>query len=829
MSMLAIAITAAIATFWVLAYVGAPLLVWTIAIGAYLVGLNVAGLMVEPLTLQITGGIFIALALLLNIPALRRLVITGPVFGAFKKVLPEMTSTEREALESGTVWWEGEMFRGKPDWQKLLDFKRTRITAEEQAFLDGPTNILCSMLDEWKILHEEKDLPKPVWDYIRGNGFFAMLIPKEHGGLGFSAYAQSCVVSKIATRSITAAVTVMVPNSLGPGELLVHYGTPEQQKQWLPGLASGKEIPCFGLTSPEAGSDATRLTDTGIVCMGEFDGRQVLGMRLNFNKRYITLAPVATVIGLAFRLYDPEHLLGDAGKNDYGITCALIPASFPGVDTGRRHYPGAVFMNGTVEGKDLFVPIDWIIGGKDMAGKGWRMLVECLSAGRGISLPALSTAAGWGAYGMTGIYTRLRRQFKMPVGKFEGVQEAMARIAGLTYTLEAARTLTASAVDHCAKTEHKGPSVTTAIAKYHMTEMMRKVLIDAMDIHGGRGVMMGPRNYLSSGYQAVPVAITVEGANILTRSLMIFGQGAIRCHPHVFPEMEAARNNDLAAFDHHFLAHVGSVMQHKIRTLSLGLTGGILAGSPVSGPMAKYYRQFTRMSSALYFVSNVTMGVLGGELKRKELLSARLGDVLSQLYLGSAVLKYYHDEGKTQEDLDHARWALEHALAEIGRAFDEFFANFPVRIVGWGMRVVVFPLGQPYRKPSDQLGSTIASQMMEPTALRGRLQQFAYIGKGVDDVTGRMAAAFTALLDVEEVYNRFQKVANKGEAGLGFDEQIKYCVEHKVITAEEARKIEAFDKLRYDAILTDDFSKEYLATGVESSGTQANAKSARVA
>jgi acyl-CoA dehydrogenase len=811
MSTLSIAIVTAIAVFWVLAYVGAPLLAWTVAVGAYLGGLYAAGLMTEPLTLQITGGVFFVLALLLNLPPLRRRLITGPVFAGFKKVLPEMTATEREALESGTVWWEGEMFRGKPDWHKLLKFERTRLTAEEQAFLDGPTNTLCAMLDEWKNLHEHKDLPEEVWSYIRSNGFFAMLIPKAHGGLGFSAYAQSCVVTKIATRSITAAVTVMVPNSLGPGELLVHYGTEAQQKHWLPGLAAGREIPCFGLTSPEAGSDATRLTDTGIVCMGEFEGKKVLGLRLNFSKRYITLAPVATVIGLAFRLYDPEHLLGDGDKSDYGITCALIPASHPGVKSGRRHYPGTVFMNGTVEGKDIFVPIDWIIGGKKMAGKGWRMLVECLSAGRGISLPALSTAAGYGAYGMTGIYARLRRQFKMPIGKFEGVQEAMARIAGLTYTLEAARSLTASAVDHCVKTEHKGPSVTTAIAKYHMTEMMRRVMIDAMDIHGGRGVMMGPRNYLAGGYQAVPVAITVEGANILTRSLMIFGQGAIRCHPHVFPEMEAARTNDLAAFDRHFLSHVGSVIHHKVRTLTLGVTGAWLAGSPVGGPMAYYYRQFTRMSSALYFVSNVTMGVLGGELKRKELLSARLGDVLSQLYLGSAVLKYYYDEGETQEDLDHARWALDHALAEIGKAFDEFFANFPVRVVGWGMRLVVFPLGQPYRRPSDKLGSTIAGQMMQPNALRDRLQRYAYIGRGENDVTGRMAAAFDALLAVEDAYNRFQKVANQGVAGLSFAEQIQYCVANKVISAEEARQIEAFDRLRYDAILTDDFTKEYLA------------------
>ena len=809
MSPFVIAVLTAIGGFWLLAYLGVPLLVWTVAIGLYLAALAASGLMTDAST--ITAIVFVVAALLLNVPALRRLVLTGWIFNLFKKVLPEMTPTEREALESGTTWWEGEMFRGRPDWQQLLNFQRTKLTAEEENYLNGPVNTLCAMLDEWKINHETMDLQPEVWDYIRNNGFFGMLIPKEHGGLGFSAYAQSCVVTKIATRSLTAAVTVMVPNSLGPGELLVHYGTPEQQKRWLPGLAAGKEIPCFGLTSPEVGSDAAKLTDTGIVCWGEHEGKRTLGLRLTFSKRYITLAPVATVVGLAFRLYDPEGLLGDKNKSDYGITCVLLPASHPGVEIGRRHYPGAVFMNGPIQGENLFVPVDWIIGGKDKAGKCWRMLVECLSAGRGISLPALSTAAGYGTYGMTGMYAKIRRQFKIPIGKFEGVQEAMARIAGLAYTLEAMRVLTASAVDYCLRTEHKGPSVTTAIAKYHMTEMMRRVVIDAMDIHGGRAVMLGPRNYLASGYQAIPVAITVEGANILTRCLMIFGQGAIRCHPHVFPEMEAARNNDAAAFDRHFLGHVGSVINRMVRTFTLGITGALLAGSPVSGPMAKYYRQLTRMSSALYFVSNVTMGVIGGQLKFKELLSARLGDVLSELYIASAVLKYYHDEGQQEDDRVHAQWAVEHSLAEIGKAFDEFFANFPVRPVGWFMRFTVFPFGKSYRKPSDSLGSKLAELMMQPTQLRERLLQRSYIGTGTDDISGRMVAAYNALLPIEDAYNRFQKVANKGVAGLSFAEQIKYCVANNVITAEEARAIEAYDKLRYDAILVDDFTKEYLA------------------
>ncbi len=801
----------ALIAFWVLAYIGVPLLVWTGVIAVYLILIWGTGL-IGTGALEISLILFGALALLFNLPALRRVVVTRPIFAGFKKVLPEMTSTEREALEAGAIWWEGEMFRGRPDWPQLLNFERTKLTREEQSFLDNECNTLCGMIDDWRIQFELKDLPEEVWSYIRSKGFFSMLISKEWGGKGFSAYAQSCVVTKIATRSITAAVTVMVPNSLGPGELLMHYGTDAQKKKWLPGLAAGKEIPCFGLTGPDAGSDAGAIPDIGIVCYGEWEGQRVLGMKLRFKKRYITLAPVATVVGLAFKLHDPEHLLGDHSKTEYGITCALVPASLSGIKIGSRAWPcNTPFMNGSIAGHDVFVPLDAIIGGREMAGKGWRMLVECLSAGRGISLPALSASAGKAGYFATGAYVRIRRQFKMPIGKFEGVQEAMGRIAGYAYQLEAMRTLTASAVDYCQRELHKGPSVVTAIAKYHMTEMMRQVLIDAMDIHGGRGVMQGPRNYLAQAYQAVPIAITVEGSNILTRNLMIYGQGSIRCHPFVFPEMEAARKDDLAEFDKLLFGHVGFSVNRGVRALTLGLTGSALAESPMPGPTAKYFKALTRMSAALAFVSDVTMGVVGGELKRKERLSARLGDVLSHLYMASSVLKYYYDEGQSQEDLPHVDWCLQNSLCEINKAFDEFFANFPVRPVAWLLRFMTFPLGRSYQRPSDELTGMIANMMMEPTALKARLTREVFVAEDRHDQSGRMKLAYDMLLKIEPVYNKFQKAIHKDKIpGFGVLEQLANCVKAGALTQAEADQLREYEELRLEAILTDHFTKEYI-------------------
>lgn len=798
-----LSIATGIGLFWLLAFRGAKLWLWTAAVVAYVLGLQQFGI-ISTTALQICLAVILPLAALFIIKALRRAIVTKPIFKTFKAVLPDMNDTEREALEAGDVWWEAEMFRGKPNWQKLLNFKRTQLTDEEQGFLDNETETLCAMLDDWQV-QQDKDLPEEVWNYMREHKFFAMLISKQWGGLGFSAYAQSCVVTKIASRSLAASVTVMVPNSLGPGELLMHYGTQEQKEDMLPKLANGEWIPCFGLTGPEAGSDAGAIPDTGVICMGEHDGEQVLGMRLNFSKRYITLAPIADVVGLAIKLYDPDGLLGDATKTDYGITCVLLPSDHPGVEIGRRHNPcNTPFMNGPINGQDVFVPLDFIIGGRDKAGQGWRMLVECLSAGRGISLPALASAASKAAYRTTGAYSRIRRQFKTPIGKFEGVQEATSRIAGYTYKLEATRGLTASAVDHCS------PSVVTAMAKYHMTDMMRTLLTDAMDVHGGRGVMAGPSNYLQSAYQAVPIAITVEGANILTRNLMIFGQGAIRCHPYVFPEMEAARNDDLLEFDELLWGHIGFSINRGVRALTHGLTGARFAKAPVDGPAKRYYQQLERMSAALAFTSDVTMGVLGGELKRKERLSARLGDVLSQLYMASATLKYFHDEGATVEDIPYMKWVLDDALAKIDQAFAEFYANFPVHPVAALMRFIAFPFGRSYKPVSDNLSSKLAEHMLKPSALRDRLTKELFLQRKDDDPIGVLELAFDKLVEIEPIYNRFVKAVAAGAAPMQFTltEQLAACVEQDIISQTEADQIAEFDGLRLESILVDAFDHE---------------------
>ncbi len=804
MSILSV-VLAALLVAWVLAYVGAPLLIWTLGAGLLLLALKAVGAL-GATAFAVSAAVFLALAVLLNVRPLRRAVLTGPIFGVFKKVLPEMSSTEREALEAGDTWWEADLFRGRPDWSKLLEFKYTALTPQEQSFLDNECEELCKLCDDWKIEFEDKDLPPQVWAYIREKKFFSMLIKKEYGGLGFSANAQSAVVTKLATKSITMAVTVMVPNSLGPGELLMHYGTDEQKQQWLPGLVSGKEIPCFGLTGPEVGSDATAMPDLGTVCYGQHEGKKVLGIRLDFSKRYITLAPIATVVGLAFKLRDPDGLLGDKAKADYGITCALIPAKHEGMEIGRRHYPGAAFHNGTIHGRGVFIPVDWIIGGPAMAGKGWRMLVECLSAGRGISLPALGTAAGQSAYRMTGVYGRFRRQFKVAVGKFEGVQEATGRIAGYAYTLEAMRVLTASAVDHCA------PSVVTAIAKYHMTELMRKIVSDGMDVMAGKAIQQGPRNFMATAYKAAPVAITVEGANILTRNLMIFGQGAIRCHEYVFPEMEAARDDDLPKFDQLLFGHVGFSINRAVRAFTLGLTGARLASSPVSGEMAPYFRRMERYSASLAFCSDLTMGVLGGKLKFMERLSARLGDVLSQLYIASAVAKFYLEGSKSEAELAHARWALDHAMHEIAKAFEGFIDNFPVAWARGVMRLVVFPLGNRVKPVSDRLNAQVADMILEPSDVRERLSWLVFKNGGVHDPVGRMEHAWEVALRSEAAYLKYYKHANRGElAGDTVADRLKDAVTRNLMSREEADQAAEYDRVRFDVILTDDFSKEYIA------------------
>ena len=733
-------------------------------------------------------------------------LITRPTFKMFKKVLPPLSQTEREAMEAGDVWWDGELFSGDPDWQKLHNYPRPQLGEIETAFIDNQVETLLAMLDDYKIVQKDKDLPKEVWDFLKTEGFFAMIIPEKFGGLGFSAIANSTIVSKIATKSLTAAVTVMVPNSLGPGELLLHYGTTEQQNRWLPSLAKGDDVPCFALTGPEAGSDAGSIPDSGVVCKGEHDGEEVLGLRLNWSKRYITLAPVATVLGLAFKMYDPDGLLGD--EKELGITCALIPTDHPGVKTGERHYPlNMAFMNGTTYGKDVFIPLDWVIGGQQGAGRGWRMLVECLSAGRGISLPALSTATGHLAAKMTSAYSVVRQQFGVSIGQFEGVQEGLARIGGLTYALESCRLMTAGAIDL-----KLSPSVVTAIAKYHMTEMGRTVMNDAMDIHAGKGIQVGPNNYLAHGYMGIPVSITVEGANILTRNLMIFGQGATRCHPFVLKEMEAAAMEDndaaLEQFDGLLMNHIVFAISNASMALMHGLTRSHFAKAPVCGETAAYYKQLGRMSRGLALTTDVAMLMLGGELKRKEMISARLGDVLSHLYIASTVLKRFEDEGRQQADLPFVKYAIETSLYEIGQAFDGFFKNFSNPVVNFALKRIVFPLGNHYHKPSDATSQRICEHMTQPGVFRNRLTHLCYVDDNAG--TGVMENAFLAMHDMQNQFKQLKQWQRKGKVPASFDigQAIDYALEHELVTKLDAEAMHHANKLRMQAIAVDNFKPE---------------------
>ncbi|HBV75534.1 MULTISPECIES: acyl-CoA dehydrogenase [Vibrio] len=741
--------------------------------------------------------------------SLRQKWISDPAFKWFKQVLPPLSSTEREAMEAGSVWWDGQLFSGSPNWQTLHHYPKPQLTTEEQSFIDNQVVTLLEMLDDYKTVNEDRDLTPEVWEFLRREKFFALIIGKEYGGLNFSSHANSTIVSKIATRSTSAAVTVMVPNSLGPGELLSHYGTQEQKNYWLPRLSDGTDIPCFALTGPEAGSDAGGIPDKGVVCKGMHNGEEVLGIRLSWNKRYITLAPVATVLGLAFKLDDPDHLLGD--KENLGITCALIPADHEGVEIGERHDPlGLAFMNGPTRGEDIFIPMDWLIGGADYAGKGWRMLVECLSAGRGISLPALGTAVGHLTSRTTGAYSYVRKQFGMSIGKFEGVADSLARIGSMTYMLEAARTLTTTSLDLGEK-----PGIITAIAKYHMTEMARTILNDSMDIHSGRAIQTGPMNYLANHYYGIPVAITVEGANILTRNLMIFGQGATRCHPFVLPEMEAAANPDekagAKAFDGLLFKHMSYAIKNSLGAFIMALTGSRFAKSHTSGPTKQYYRDMTRLSKALAVTTDFAMLTLGGELKRKEMLSARLGDTLSYLYLGSAVLKRYEDEGCQQADLDYVHYAMNHCLSEAAHALSEAYRNLPNRIAANILKVLVFPLGNRFKAPSDKQKSKVAESLMTPGAHRERLTHLCYIGKDDDDNVGLIERAFIAMYDIRHLERKLIKAIKDGKLtkSATLQERLDSALEQKILTEDEVKQILTADEIRYRSIQVDHFSHDF--------------------
>ncbi|KJC40323.1 acyl-CoA dehydrogenase [Bradyrhizobium sp. LTSP885] len=729
----------------------------------------------------------------------RRDTITKPFFSWARGVLPAMSDTEREALEAGDVWWDADLFTGNPDWSKLLAFAPARLTDEEHAFLHGPVDELCAMLDEWKINWEWRDLPPEVWDFVKRNKFFGMIIPKEFGGLGFSPYAHSEVVRKISSRSLTAAVTVMVPNSLGPGELLMRFGTNEQQERWLPRLADGRDIPCFGLTSPEAGSDAASMIDTGIICKGDFEGREVLGLKLNWHKRYITLGPVATLLGLAFKAYDPDHLVGQ--EDDLGITVALIPTHLPGVSIGQRHLPAMqVFQNGPNWGRDVFIPLDYIIGGQERIGQGWKMLMTALAAGRGISLPSLSAAGAAYAARTSGAYARIREQFGISISKFEGIEEPLARIAATAYLLDAARRLTCAALN-----EGRHPAVISGIMKLHATERMRIAIDDAMDIHGGKAVIDGPQNYLGGLYRSVPVGITVEGANILTRNLIVFGQGAIRAHPYLLQEMNALGETDrekgLTDFDTAFWKHVGHSFATMFRAWGRSWTGGLFAPAPDAGEATGFYRQLSRYSSAFALCADMALLTLGGALKRKEMLSARFGDILSELYLLSAALKRWQDEGRQKDDLPALEWCMASGFKTIENRFAEILANLPNRFVGVILKFLIQPFGARVVGPSDRVVHQCAQLVLSPSAARDRLTpDLAFVED--DRGVARLEKAFRLVVEAEDAAKRLH-------AARLHDWQD--AVKKGVITQAEGEQLAAAHEAVAKVIEVDDFAPEALS------------------
>lgn len=761
------------------------------------------------------------ISLLGSISPIRKL-ITQQILAKTQKNIPSMSSTEREALEAGTVSWEGEIFKGKPDFIKLRQAPVVKLTKAEQAFLDGPVKTLCEMIDDWDITHNRTDLPEDMWQYIRNNRFFGMLIPEEYGGLGFSATAQMQVLVTLYGCSVSVATTVGVPNSLGPAELLLKYGTKDQRDYYLPRLANGTDIPCFALTGPNAGSDAASLPDMGTVCRGEFKGEEVIGIRLNWDKRYITLSPVATVIGLAFRMFDPENLLNKG--EDIGITCALVPANLPGVTTGRRHFPmNSAFMNGPTQGKDVFIPLSYIIGGEAMAGHGWSMLMECLSAGRAISLPSSALGGIQLCTLASGAYARIRTQFDQPISKFEGIEEPLARIAGNTYIIDAGLTMAAAAIDQGEK-----PAIVGAILKYHSTERSRKISMDAMDIHGGKGICLGPENYMGRGYQQAPIGITVEGANILTRNLIIFGQGAIRCHPYIFAEMEAARKNDLAAFDKAFWGHVRYTLANLARSFIFRFSKAKGTNAP-SLITKSYYQAINLYSANFAFVADFSLVLLGGALKRMESLSARLGDVLSKLYLLSAVLKRYESDGEPAVDKPIVDWAAQQLLYEIEQSLQGIIENFPKH---WGrafLKLLILPFGPKRRAPSDALSKKVAKLITAPCPTRDRLTRFVFKENIEKCPVGRMEAAFMKIVAVTDLEKKLSVAVRSGQIkGLTAIEQIKNAEKAGILSSEEIQKLMDAELARQSVVKVDDFDPSELRRNVVDGYTASKAKPGKI-
>ncbi|MBV2182572.1 MAG: acyl-CoA dehydrogenase [Castellaniella sp.] len=773
--------------------------------------------------------VLIALVFVLMNRGWRMKTLSRPIYALFRRILPRMSDTEREALEAGTVWWDGALFSGRPSARALHAIPAPHLTEAEQSFLDHEVETLCAMVRDWRVTRQELDLPPEAWDYIRTHRFFGMIIPEEYGGLGFSAIAHSAVVARLASRNSALSATVMVPNSLGPAELLLHYGTEPQKNHYLPRLARGEEIPAFGLTSPWAGSDAAAIPDHGIVCKGTWHGEEILGMRVTWDKRYITLGPVCTVLGLAFRLYDPDGLLGLV--HDIGITCALVPSDHPGVEIGRRHFPlDAMFMNGPTRGHDVFMPLDFIIGGPERAGQGWRMLMECLAAGRSISLPSSYAGMAQLTARSVGAYSVIRDQFHTPIHRFEGVIEPLARIGANTYLMDAVRTMTAGAVDLGER-----PAVISAIAKYHVTERGRAVVNDGMDIIGGKGIILGPQNFLGRAYQQVPVGITVEGANILTRSLMIFGQGAIRCHPYAQAEMQAAQADDpaqgLADFDRAFWGHARHTIRSALCATLHGWTGAMLArpDTVVAPEMACYYRQLSRFSVAFATLADTSMLMLGSSLKRRESLSARLGDILSQLYLISATLKRYEDEGRQAADAPLAHWAIQDAFCRAQDAVSGVLANFPNRVVAVTLRVLLFPWGRSFQAPSDKLSGAVAQVLCSPGEARDRLTGIVHVPTALEEPLGAIEAALRATLETGALDARIREFEKSGRLPDGDPRTNVRDIAEAVhaaggLTDDEYERIHARNALRDRVIAVDDFAPDFLGpSGTERSATAPSA------
>ncbi len=751
-------------------------------------------------------SIYLPVNALLLYPPLRRGLITKHIVALMqrKKLMPKISETEKIALRAGTLWIDGEFFSGKPNFNTIFSKPYPKLTDEEQAFLDNEVNTVCAMTNDHQVF-QKRDLPPEVWTYLKINHFFGMVIPKKYGGLGFSALGHSAVVQKLASRSQVLAITAMVPNSIGPAELILEHGTQYQKEYYLPRLADGREMPCFALTEPLVGSDATAINSTGILYKDE-EGQ--IKIRLNFEKRYITLGAVATLLGLAFVLKDPDRLLGE--DEDLGITFALVPNTLEGVDQGYRHDPlGVPFINSALYGKDVVLDLDMIVGAEEGIGRGWQMLMESLSVGRGISLPSTSSGGIKLTAHVAGAYTTIREQFGISISQFEGIQYELGQIAATAYMMDAARIFTIGAID-----EGEKPAVINAVMKYHSTERFRDVINAGMDILGGAGVILGERNLLGNAYMGAPIGITVEGANIMTRTLIQFGQGVIRCHPYAYDEIEALEANDLETFDRLLFAHIGFALRNLVRMELLSLTRGYLHFSSKSPLVAKFERKLVWSSANFAFMTDTVMGLYGGGFKQKEMLSARFGDVLSWMYLLTATLRRFEAEGEKDEDRVYVEFIGAYALNQIQNAYDGIYANIGSgfvnfifkHLVGFSFRVNAFS-----SKPSDKLYSALAKKLSSDNTSRNTLTEGIYLPENDAEALSAMDRCFESVLQTKTVRSKIKdaiktKTLHKGAT------LFKDALDADVITQEEYELLSRTQAMSEAVVQVDAYKvKDYLA------------------